>query len=125
MESSPDICFLLREGTIPAIQATCIFVKENPKKLAFLDWLNSPEVKQAGSILAPTTGLKIQEEVISGMMWLSFEESEIPVGFVPSGEIYWTTLHKDKVFLVGLIGLDYQEYQSTIELMLQTFKFLD
>jgi len=124
-EIGKSTTFLLANSTIPAEKAVYIFVEENPQKLDFLEWLRSSEVKQAGTILEPTAGLKIKEEMILEIKWLSFEESEMPLGFPPSGEIYWATLYKDKVFLVGLLNLNYQEYKPTVNLMLSTFRFLE
>lgn len=124
-ETEKTIPFLLANSTIPAEQAAYIFVEENPQKFEFLEWLRSSEVKQEGIILEPTVELRIKEEMISGIKWLSFEESEMPLGFPPAGEIYWATLHKDKVFLVGLLNLNYQEYKQTVNLMLSTFRFLE
>jgi hypothetical protein len=73
--------------------------------------------------LNPSKELEIQERHISGIKWLSFEESEIPPGFVPSGFIYWVTMKDDKIILMGLLNLDLKEYKDTIDQILSTFKF--
>ena len=110
----------------PYIEAVFIFREENPKQLSIVEWLKSPETEQKGEILFPATdsALKIKEKLIAGRKWFSFEESEVPPGFPPDGEFYWATFYKDKVFLVGLTNLKFEDYREIIEKMISTMKFL-
>ena len=123
IEKASAVYLWLKDNTIPVGQAIVIMVEENPDNLSFVDWLSDSSRTSKDSVLNPSKELEIQERHISGIKWLSFEESEIPPGFVPSGFIYWVTMKDDKIILMGLLNLDLKEYKDTIDQILSTFKF--
>ena len=114
--------FLLAKGTVPVQQSIHIFVQENPDQLSFLDWLEDP-VSQYWLIREDIPEPK--QKIISGTKWLVFGKRDEPIGFAPSGGIHWVALLKDKIFLIGLLNLGYEEYKPTVELMLSTLEFLE
>ena len=125
IEKASGVYLWLKDNTLPVGQAIAIIVEENSDNLGFVDWLSDDSRIGKGGILNPSKELKIQERYISGIKWLSFEESEIPPGLVPSGHIYWATMKDDKIVLIGLLNLGLKEYKDTVSQILSTLEFQD
>ena len=116
---------LVADNSIPAQQALYVFVLDNPERLSLVDWLASPYARANEGLQRRIGDIGVEYKTIGNREWIAFDRNDTGFGFPPSGHIYWAILHENKVFLVGLLNMDIDQYGSVVEQVLATFQPLD
>lgn len=114
--------FILNEKDSHIYAAIELFLFNNPKRLAFFEWLRDPAILNKGILKPVGKEIDFSIKQIGNNEWLIFTGQE-KLAFPPSGHIYWATLYKDKVMLVGLINLDIKRYKLIVEQIISTIQF--